>query len=348
MIPGLEEVNSSNQVAFIPGKGIAENILLAQEVVSDYHKEKGKARCTLKVDLMKAYDSFNLENILHYLHCFGAPSRYIAWIWECITSPSFSIALNGTLVGGLRQRDPISPYLFVLVMEGLSLLLEEAASNSLFSYHPKCSVIKLSHLCFADDLLIFSAATLASARCCIGALAEFEALLGLKANPSKSSVFLAGVTFAAKQNLFELLHIPERVLPVRYLSVSLISKRLSAADCDSLISKISSRIDSWLVRKLSFAGRLQLLSSVLVSLQMFWAQVFILPKKVIQLLKHKFNRFLWSGSGVKSKAKVSWENLCFPKKKGGLGIKRVDVWNQASMLNHIWSLFAKAGSLWVA
>jgi hypothetical protein len=170
-------------------------------------------------------------------------------------------------------------------MEGLSLLLDEAASNSLFSYHPKCSVIKLSHLCFADKLLIFSVATLASVWCCIGALAEFEALSGLKANHSKSSIFLARVTPAAKQNLFELLHMPERVLLVRYLGVPLISKRLSAADCDSLISKISPKIDSWLVRKLSFAGRLQLLSSVLVSLQMFWARVFILPKKVIQLLE---------------------------------------------------------------
>jgi hypothetical protein len=108
MIPGLEEVISSNQGPFIPGRGIAENILLAQEVVSDYHKEKGKARCTLKVDLMKAYDSLSWEYILHYLHCFGAPSRYIAWIRECITSPSFSIALNGTLVSGLRQKDHIS------------------------------------------------------------------------------------------------------------------------------------------------------------------------------------------------------------------------------------------------
>lgn len=85
---------------------------------------------------------------------------------------------------------------------------------------------------------------------------------------------------------------------------------------------------------MSFAGRLQLLSSILVSLQLFWARVFILPKKVIQLLERKFNRFLWSGSDVKAKAKVSWENLCFPKEGVGLGIKRVAVWNQASMLNH--------------
>jgi hypothetical protein len=56
MIPRLEEVISSNQGEFFPSRGIAENVLLAQEAVSDYHKEKGKARCTLKVDLMKAYD----------------------------------------------------------------------------------------------------------------------------------------------------------------------------------------------------------------------------------------------------------------------------------------------------
>jgi hypothetical protein len=83
---------SPNQGAFIPGRGIAENILLAQEVVSDYHKEKGVARCTLKVDLMKAYDSLDWEYVLQ---CFGGPFKYIAWIRECITSPSFSISLNG-------------------------------------------------------------------------------------------------------------------------------------------------------------------------------------------------------------------------------------------------------------
>jgi hypothetical protein len=77
MISGLEEVISSNQGAFILGRGIAEIILLAQEVVNDYHKEKRKAHCTLKVDLMKAYDSLSWEYILHCLQAFGAPSRYI-------------------------------------------------------------------------------------------------------------------------------------------------------------------------------------------------------------------------------------------------------------------------------
>jgi hypothetical protein len=124
---------------------------------------------------------------------------------------------------------------------------------------------------------------------------------------------------------------PEGSLPVRYLGVQLTTKRLSAADCEGLLAKISARIDSWIVKKLSFAGGLQLLSSVLLSLQAFWAEVFILPKKVIRMLEQKLNRFLWCGNDSKAKAKVAWDKLCVPKREGGLGIKRLEVWNQASM-----------------
>lgn len=87
-------------------------------------------------------------------------------------------------------------------------------------------------------------------------LNEFEDLSGLKSNPSKSSVFLAGVAPHEKQEILHLLQMPEGALPMRYPGVPLITKRMSAVDCDCLITKVSSRIDSWLVvRKLSFAGR---------------------------------------------------------------------------------------------
>jgi hypothetical protein len=75
LLPGLDDIISPNQGAFILGRRISENILLAQEIVCDYHKQKGKPRCTLKVDLMKAYDSINWEFILHCLLCFGAPRK---------------------------------------------------------------------------------------------------------------------------------------------------------------------------------------------------------------------------------------------------------------------------------
>jgi hypothetical protein len=128
---------------------------------------------------------------------------------------------------------------------------------------------------------------------------------------------------------------PEGSLPVRYLGVPLITKRLSAVDCDALVAKIVGCIDSWLVRHPSFAGRLQLISSILFILQVFWARVFIIPKKVIRLIEQKINRFLWSGKDTNVKAKVTWDKVCFPKSEGGHGLSKLDVWNCTAMLNHI-------------
>lgn len=78
--PGLEDIISLNQGAFIPNRSIAENIILAQELVSDYHKSNGQPRCTLKVDLMKAYDSVSWHFILHCLSSFGAPLKFVNWV----------------------------------------------------------------------------------------------------------------------------------------------------------------------------------------------------------------------------------------------------------------------------
>lgn len=102
LLPGLSDLISQNQVAFITGRSIAENIMLTQEVVKNSHRGDGKPRCTIKVDLMKAYDSVSWEFILLCLLCVGAPTRYVDRVRECITSPKSSIALNGSLVGILR------------------------------------------------------------------------------------------------------------------------------------------------------------------------------------------------------------------------------------------------------
>jgi hypothetical protein len=182
-----------------------------------------------------------------------------------------------------------------------------------------------------------------------GILTEFANLSGLVANPSKSSVFCAGVDQARKDQVLQCLRMTEAQLPVRYLGVPLISKRLSATDCNVLLERVAGRINSWMARKLSFAGRLQLVSSVLFSIQVFWSSIFILPKKIYHLLTQKFSRFLWGGSDSHpAHAKVAWVELCVPKREGGLGLKMLEDWNKASMLRHIWNLFVKSGSLWVA
>jgi hypothetical protein len=273
---GLNDIVSSNQSACIPGRSIAENILLAQEIVSDYHKNNGKPRSALKIDLMKAYDSMSWDFIVHCLKCFGAPQQFVHWIQVCLTSPQFCIALNGSLVGyysgkkGLRQGNPISPYLFVLAMEVLSLLLAEAVGRfPRFGFHPRCQALGRTHLCFADDLLIFSVANSTSIKVILDVLKEFEELSGLKANPHKSSFFCSSISAETKLGLLNLLQLAEDKLPVRYLGVLLITFRHSTVDCESLVAKFTSRIDSWCSKHLSFVGRVQLISSVWFSIQVF-------------------------------------------------------------------------------
>jgi hypothetical protein len=355
MLPLLGDLVSINQSAFIPNRSIFENVLLAQEIVRNYHKETGKPRCAMKVDLMKAYDSVKWEFMIHCLHCFGFPTKFLNWIKECITSPRFSVCLNGTLVGyferkkGLRQGDPLSPYLFVLAMEVFSRIMAEYTSKSGFKFHPNCLKMKLTHLCFADDLLIFSEANVSSIKVIKDALAEFEELFGLKANPTKSSFYCSGISDRFKNTLLSDLQMKEGNFPVRYLGVPLISASLSSVDCGVLVDRITGRMDSWLSKTLSYAGRLELLSSVLYSLQVYWTCIFLLPKHIIKTIEQKFNRFLWNGKDVKAtKAKVAWSEICVPKKEGGLGLNRLEVWNKTSMLRHIWSIFARSGSLWVA
>jgi hypothetical protein len=163
----LRDLAGMNQSAFISSRSIFENVLLAQEIVRNHHKDKGNPRCTLKIDLMKAYDSVNWEFMIHRLHYFGFPVRFLSWIKVCITSPRLSMCLNGTLVGygkkGQRQGDPLSPYLFVLAMEIFSrIIADHTGGSSVFKFHPKCVRMKLTHLCFANDFLIFFEARFSS------------------------------------------------------------------------------------------------------------------------------------------------------------------------------------------
>jgi hypothetical protein len=89
MLPVLDSLISRNQSTFIPGINIAENVLLAQELVRNYHRKEGAPRCTMKIDLMKAYDSVNWDFIIQCLVCLGFPSKLVNWIKECVTSPGF-------------------------------------------------------------------------------------------------------------------------------------------------------------------------------------------------------------------------------------------------------------------
>lgn len=141
-----------NQSAFIKERLLMENVLLATELVKDYHKENISPRCAMQIDISKAFDSVQWSFLLNTLEALGLPQKFIKWISLCITSASFSVQVNGKLAGnfqskrGLRQGCSLSPYLFVICMNVLSKMIDEAAVGGAIGYHPKCRNIELTHL----------------------------------------------------------------------------------------------------------------------------------------------------------------------------------------------------------
>ena len=138
-------------------------------------------------------------------------------------------------------------------------------------------------------------------------------------------------------------------LPIKYLELPLTTKIMSQSDYKPLLTRIRDRFLSWTSSALAYAGRLQLIKSVIASITNFWCAAFCLPQGCIDEIESMCSAFLWSGSpNVTSKAKVSWEDVCCPKEEGGLGIRRVKDVDTVFSLKLIWRLFQSSNSLWVA
>ncbi|GJU56847.1 putative reverse transcriptase domain, reverse transcriptase zinc-binding domain protein [Tanacetum coccineum] len=339
MKESLTDLVSVNESAFGPGRHISNNILLTQEIMHNYHLDRGTPRCAFKVDIQKAYDTVDWKFLHDVLIGFRFHSHMIGWIMECVTSTSFSLSINGNLHGyfkgkrGLRQGDPMSPYLFTLVMEVFTRMLHRRACESgCFTYHRYCSKLNLINLCFADDLFLFSHGDVESARVIMDKLEEFNDASGLTPSLPKSTTYFCYVLNHTKFDILNVLPFEEDKLPTKYLGVPLVLSRLLYRDCKELMEKVKRRISDWENKSLSLAGRAQLIR---------WCSLML---ELEQLMRG----FLWcQGDMRKGKAKVAWEVVCLPKKEGGLGIRRLEVFNKALITSHIWSLLLHKESLWV-
>ena len=160
----LDKVISKSQNAFVERRQILDAVLIANEIVDSILRRK---ECGLicKLDVKKAYDNISWEFLYQAMGKMGFSSRWMSWIKWCISTASFSVLINGSLAGffptsrGLRQGDPLSPYIFVIGMKTLSCLLNRATDgNYLFGTKiadGRGEELVISHLLYADDTLLF-------------------------------------------------------------------------------------------------------------------------------------------------------------------------------------------------
>ncbi|CAN1773889.1 LINE-1 retrotransposable element ORF2 protein [Linum perenne] len=311
---------SKNQTAFIKGRNIGDGVLLAHELLSTY-KAKATPRCAIQIDLQKSFDSVEWSFIIEVMKAMRIPDKFVKWIETCLNASRISVNINGSLSGyfpakrGFRQGDPISPFLFVLSMEVLSCLFAQAVEQKKYAVHPQCKSISLTHLCFADDLLVFAKASSDGVKTVKSILERFHKLSGLRFNSEKSKIYIAGLSAEEEGEIVAASGFSKGAIPFRYLGVPLTSGKLRRNDCKTLLEKITKRVTDWKSKKLSYAGKLQLIDSVI------------------------------SEGG---KSKVAWDKVAKPKKEGGVGIKDFRSWNVATVVKHLWQLIMRSGSLWVA
>ncbi|XP_074300989.1 uncharacterized protein LOC141632333 [Silene latifolia] len=180
------------------------------------------------------------------------------------------------------------------------------------------------------------------------ALSTFSATSGLKVNASKSEVVFNGVSDVVRMDVVQVSGFQQGVLPFKYLGVPIQPGRLSKADCHILLDKIVHKIRGIGARKLSYAGRLVLINSVLNTLHNYWASIFLIPKGVIRRIEAICRNFFWSGESEYHRVPlIAWEKICCRKKEGGLNIKRAEVWNVATVGKLVNWLHTKADRLWV-
>lgn len=206
----------------------------------------------------------------------------------------------------------------------------------------------LSDVCFADDLLLFAREDTSSVQELMAILDKFVDASGLRANQLKSCIYFGGVNESTKQDMLRITGMTEGKLPFKYLGVPLSTQRLNVMQCQVLVHKLLLRISGWAVKLLSYAGRVQLIKSVLFGIQMYWSQVLVLPQKVVKMIQAACRIFLWTCKvETLRRASVAWDKVMMPLIAGGLNILNLKHWNRAAICKMLWNLAQKKDKIWV-
>ncbi|XP_042964784.1 uncharacterized protein LOC122299013 [Carya illinoinensis] len=306
--PLLSRFISPEQGAPIPGRSIFDNISLTQEMTHGIHKPTRGGNVLIKIDMAKAYDSIEWGFLIHVLCAFGFSMQFCDLIKSCVSSPWFSVTMNGVSKGffkgerGLRQGDPISPYLFIVVEDIFSRLLKGRFQQGLIRpYHHHRNAPLITHLLYADDIVIF-------------------------ANGNTSSL----------KNISKALEVYENGR----------AKRLKGIHFDDFLGKIRDRIGGWQANLLSSGAQTLLLKHVLGNMPIYLLSILQVPKSIIRTFNRYCSNFFWGlHEGKPKKHWRAWEGMCCPEKEGGIGLRNLEDIKKSLHMKFSWKLLTE-DNLW--
>jgi len=253
-----------------------DSVLVANETI-DYLKKEKKKGVIVKVDYEKAYDSVDWEFLIYMMGRLGFNTKWIHWIKVCFKSATISVLVNGSPTKqfkpkrGLRQGDPLAPFLFLIVAEGLASLVRATVSKGHYEgVKVGLNSVGINLLQFMDDTLFFCQPTYKCIMVVKTILQCFELVSGLKVNFHKSSVGTIEVDDMDLSIFSSCLNCSIMHLPFKYLGLIIGGNYRVVSFWKPIVDKIKTRLSRCKGRLMLLAKRVCLIKFVLSELALFY------------------------------------------------------------------------------
>lgn len=256
----------------------------------------------------------------------GFPDRWQGWMTECIKTAELSILINGSpskpfkMQKGLRQGDPLSPFLFNLAGEVLNLIIQKATRRGLWEgVAMRNGSWKITHLQYADDTLLFCPVKVEYLLNVRKTLIAFELLSGLKVNFFKSFLYCLNTDSVRVDELARQLCCKVGEIPFTYLGLPVGANGRGKNLWGPCVEKMEKNLASWKGKMLSIGWRLTLIKASLANLPIYFMSLFPMPVGVAEKIVNIQRKFFWGGGDkvAKSMCLVNFEIVQSPKEMGG-------------------------------